>query len=208
MSDTRPDLSICLAAIRKDNWRRLYDSIVTSLTDKYTFELVFCGPHAELPEDMKDLKDVSCIVDFGCPTRAQQIACIAATGEYMAYTADDGWFYKDKLAECLDELKRDENSVALVTRYTEGGRDGLTDYTVGFHIPTRSPNYPSNYLIFNSAIFRTQLFKDLGGFDCRFESLPLSFTDFGVRVQRLEKKVTIASFLALSNFTDIFISQL
>ena len=45
------DLSVCLAAIRKDNWNRLYNSIVDSIGD-YTFELIFCGPHEELPEEL------------------------------------------------------------------------------------------------------------------------------------------------------------
>ena len=48
------DISVCLAAIRKDNWVRLYNSIKESVED-YTFELIFCGPHAELPVELQEL---------------------------------------------------------------------------------------------------------------------------------------------------------
>jgi hypothetical protein len=76
------DLSVCLAAIRKDNWPRLYNSIVGSVGD-YSFELIFCGPHAELPDELKDLENVSCIQDFGAPTRAQQLSMKNASGLLM-----------------------------------------------------------------------------------------------------------------------------
>jgi len=42
------DLSVCLAAIRKENWARLYNSVVKS-AGEYSFEMIFCGPHDELP---------------------------------------------------------------------------------------------------------------------------------------------------------------
>ena len=182
------DLSVCLAAIRKDNWPRLYNSIVGSVGD-YSFELIFCGPHAELPDELKDLENVSCIQDFGAPTRAQQLSMKNASGRYLTWTADDGWFLPYGLSECirqLDEISSEKK--CIVTQYIEGGSDGLGDpkagmYFMNFHEPVRSPFYPNNFLIFNSVVLPTQYFKDLGGFDCRFEACPMAFVDFGARAQ-------------------------
>ena len=183
------DLSVCLAAIRKDNWKRLYDSIVDSIGD-YTFELIFCGPHKELPAELSSLENVRCFQDFGAPTRAQQIAMGYAEGRYITWTADDGWFLKKGLQRCIEILDSQENDEkrCVVTQYVEGGSDGLGDpnrgmYCMNFHDPVRSPFYPNDFLIFNSVVLPTKYFKDLGGFDCRFEACPMAFVDFGARAQ-------------------------
>ena len=170
------DLSVCLAAIRKDNWKRLYDSIVNSIGD-YSFELIFCGPHKEPPEELANLDNVRCIQDFGPPTRAQQISMRDATGRYITWTADDGWFLEGGLEKCikqLDEMSAEKNGL---------GDPNSGMYCMNFHEPVRSPFYPNNYLIFNSVILPTQYFKELGGFDCRFEACPMAFVDFGARAQ-------------------------
>ncbi len=188
------DLSVCLAAIRRHNWKRLYDSIVSSMGD-YTFELIFCGPYEEGPEELKGLENVKYIQDFGAPTRAQQISMIAATGRYITWAADDGWYLPPgdnniTLAECIEELDTDiENPKrCLVTRYNEGVGDGLGDPNVGLyclntHRPVASPHYGNTFLIYNCAIMTTEYFLELGGFDCEFEACPMAFCDFGARAQ-------------------------
>ena len=182
------DISVCLAAIRKDNWERLYNSIVDSIGD-YTFELIFCGPHEELPEALQNLDNVRCIQDYGCPTRAQQISMKEAKGRYITWTADDGWFYKDGLKQCIDYLdEQPKDQKCIVTQYTEGGSDGLGDpsrgaYYINYHDPVRSSFYEDHFLIFNSVILETSVFHELGGFDCRFEACPMAFVDFGARAQ-------------------------
>jgi len=187
------DLSVCLAAIRKRNWVRLYNSIVASVGN-YSFELVFCGPHGELPEELRELDNVSCIVDFGSPTRAQQISMKNATGRYIAWTADDGWFSPGGLERCIKMLDEDpEEKSCIVTQYIEGGTDGLGAdnpdlrglkmYQINTHESARSPFYPDEYIIFNSVVIPTQYFKELGGFDCRFEVCAMAFVDFGARAQ-------------------------
>ena len=182
------DLSVCLAAIRKENWVRLYNSIEKSVGD-YTFELIFCGPHEEPPEELKNLENVKVIQDFGSPTRAQQISMADAAGRYITWAADDGWYLEGELKKCIDILDNQEGDrKCVVTQYIEGGSDGLGDpnrgmYCMNYHDPIRSPFYPNSFLIFNSAILPTQYFKDLGGFDCRFEVCPMAHADFGARAQ-------------------------
>lgn len=180
------DLSVCLAAIRKDNWSRLYNSIIKSVGD-YSFELIFCGPHSELPSELCGLDNVRCIQDFGSPTRAQQISMSHATGRYITWAADDGWFLDGGLANCIEQLdKSPSEKKCVVTQYNEGGRNGLGDlkmYCINSHNPVKSSFYPDSYLIFNSVVLSTKYFKDLGGFDCRFEACPMAFVDFGARAQ-------------------------
>tara|TARA_R100000008_G_scaffold86793_1_gene81654 strand:+ start:19277 stop:20146 length:870 start_codon:yes stop_codon:yes gene_type:complete len=184
------DLSVCLAAIRKHNWERLYESIIASIGD-YTFELILCGPHEELPDELQGLSNVSCIQDFGSPVRAQQMSMENVTGRYITWAADDGWFYEGGLEACinhLDSISNDSNKDCVVTQYVEGGKDGLGSvaegmYFVNNHLPIRSSYIPDHYLIFNSVIMHTSYFHELGGFDSTFEACPMAFVDFGVRAQ-------------------------
>ena len=191
------DLSVCLAAIRKENWPRLYNSIVESVKD-YSFELIFCGPHENLPDELKDLNNVSCIQDFGPPTRCQQISMLGAVGRYITWAADDGWFLPNKLFDCIEFLdSQEEEKKCVVTQYIEGGVHALGDpksgmYCMNFHDAIRSPFYPNHFLIFNSVVLPTQYFKDLGGFDCKYEVCPMAHADFGARAQLDGIKTTLA----------------
>ena len=97
------DLSICLAAIRKENWVRLHKSIVEAIKD-YSFELIFFGLPDRLLVWLQNFKNVSCIQDFGSPTRCQQLSMLNASGRYITWTADDGWFLPNKLSECIKFL--------------------------------------------------------------------------------------------------------
>ena len=198
------DISVCLSAIRKDNWVRLYNSIVESIGD-YTFELILCGPHKEPPDELKDLDNVSCIYDLGAPTRAQQISMKNASGRYVTWAADDGWFVPEihpcptcgfreggsqqrtiSLAECISELDAEPaEKKCVVAEYLEGGVNSIGHPMcfINRHAPVRSHLYPDDFLIFNCVIIPTQYFKDLGGFDCRFEACPMAFIDLGARAQ-------------------------
>jgi len=182
------DLSICLPAIRKENWTRLYESAITSV-GKYSFELIFCGPHKELPEELQELENVKCLQDFGCPTRAHQIACIEATGEFLTWCGDDGWFEPNMLEKCIDLLKDCPEPIkAVVPAYVEirdrSNEDGLGVYNCNYHEPIRSSFNPDHWLVFMSALVQTEQFKELGGFDCNLQVPGISIADFGIRYQR------------------------
>ena len=188
------DLSICLAAIRRHNWERLYNSIVDSIGD-YTFELIFCGPFDEGPEELKDKDNIKYIQDFGAPTRAQQLSMLGAQGRYITWAADDGWYLPPgpdnvTLSDLIAHLDADSENPkrCIVTRYNEGVGDGLGDperglYCLNTHLNARSQHYPNSFLIFNCAVLTTEYFLELGGFDCEFEVCPMAFCDFGARAQ-------------------------
>jgi len=177
------DISICTPTIRKEHWRRLYDSIVSSI-GKYKFELILCGPYCELDDYLNTKDNVVLIEDYGSPTRAQQKAVSTATGKYVTWAADDGWYYDKMLEKGLNILKEMDNKKAIVvSHYIEGNELALRNYTMNYHWPLRSVFYPDSFLIINVGIATLEYYKETGGLDCRFECTAMSHADWGARAQ-------------------------
>jgi hypothetical protein len=180
------NLSVCLAGIRKHNWKRLYDSIVTSLDGKYSFEMVICGPVSELPNDIRHESNVKLIKSYASPTVANHLAILEASGKYITWSADDGWFFSGKLADAIDQLKAANNKKAVyLAKYIEGGQVYSNDiFLLNYHDSTRSPYSDNAWLSFNVAIMQKTYYEELGGFDCRFEACPMAYADLATRAQR------------------------
>ena len=177
------DLSVCVPSIRKENWKRLYDSIVESIGD-HTFELILCGPYSDLTYYLESKKNVVLIEDYGSPTRAQQIAASRAQGKYVTWGADDGWYIPGKLDKCMSILKKwNVDNPILATHYVEGNELALRNYYMNFHEPIRSPYYPNNFLIINLGITTLDFYKETGGLDCEFEVTAMDHADWGARAQ-------------------------
>lgn len=191
------DLSVFLGGIRTENWKRLYDSIESSVGD-YTWELVICSPY-ELPDELKDKDNIKLIIDWGAPTRCYQIAGINCSGKYICYASDDGWFLGNELEKRLDKLENNPNEkYVIVTKYIEAGNDYPNwVYTLKMHDNLRYNTYPNHYVLFNVCLMHNKYFRALGGFDCQFEVCPLAFVDFGIRVQRDSQAVEM-------DYTNIF----
>lgn len=180
------DLSVCLAAIRPQYWKRLYDSIVASLEGRYSFELILCSPEKKLPVELLGKENIQLIQSFASPSVANQIAALSAKGTYIKWSADDGWYLPGKLANALDLLNKSTNPKRVwLGRYNEGQAVYGNDYFyLNRHEQTRSPHIPESYVLCNMVVLCTEYFKELGGFDCQFEVTPITHLDFGVRLQR------------------------
>jgi len=177
------DISICVPTIREQHWQRLYDSIVESI-GQYTFELILCGPYDELSDYLKNKNNVILIKDHGSPTRAQQIAVSKATGKYVTWAADDGWYYPKMLEKSINILNEMNNKKAvIVSHYIEGNELALRNYTMNYHWPLRSAFYPDSFLIINVGIASLEYYKETGGLDCKFECTAMSHADWGARAQ-------------------------
>ena len=177
------DISICVPTIRAQHWQRLYDSIVDSIGE-YTFELILCGPYDELDDYLKTKDNVILIKDYGSPTRAQQIAVSKATGHYVTWGADDGWYYPGMLEKSINILNAmDDRKAILVSHYIEGNELALRNYTMNYHEPLRSPFYPNEFLIINVGIASLEYYKETGGLDCKFEVTAMAHADWGARAQ-------------------------
>lgn len=201
----KPEISILLPAIRKENWDTLYDSICAST--KRHFELIICGPHS-LTDKLQSLSNVKYVKDFGSPTRASVIASLLAEGKLITWLADDAVMLPSALDQAIDALYSmgDDKKNVVITKYLEGTHGARKinqpDYYYringreGFRPCTYSPYIPDDWLIFNTAIMHREFFEDLGGLDCSFEHAAMADTDLAIRAQCAGAKVQITQILA------------
>jgi len=178
------DVSIIVPGIRKDRWVDLYNSIF--LSTKRNFELIIIGPYP-LPDELSDKSNVKYIQDYGNPTRASQIGAIEAKGKFLTWAADDGVFLDGALDRALDHLENKKNKSikdVVINSFVEAGdvNRNLQINVAYAHCSTR--HIPNNWYIFNVATMYTEYFKQIGGYDCRFEGTAVAHTDLAVRCQR------------------------
>tara|TARA_B100000214_G_scaffold369983_1_gene343933 strand:+ start:1541 stop:2335 length:795 start_codon:yes stop_codon:yes gene_type:complete len=188
---SRPKLSVILPGIRVRNWENFYDKLESSFNGE--FELIIISPY-NLPESLQVEDDVIHIQDWGSPARCQQIGLVNATGEYVTWGADDGYFLDDKLTEAVDLLEKSATSKKdIVTcKYIEGADTALYEdhmehdeyYKINFSNGLRSKYIPEEYWILNVGIVNTEYAKEIGGWDSRFDVTTLAHMDFAVRTQR------------------------
>lgn len=183
-------LSCLVPGIRTANWRKLYDSIGASCT-KYDWEVIFVGPYP-LPDNMKGLPNALWIEDWGSPIRCQQIALLAAQGEYVTWAADDGTFVPGALDIGFSFLHGHNGitnpKIVVSGKYTEGNGDtspmrGNDYYVLSNHDASGNMDYPKTYIMLNVGLVNRKLLYEIGGWDCSFEVCPMAYNDLAVRLQ-------------------------
>jgi len=171
-------LSIILPSIRPHNLDKLYHSIICDC-----FELIIISPY-DLPDCLKQYKNIKYVRDFGSPVRASQIGATLAEGKYITWMADDG-VYINSLDNIIKMLNNDDNTKNVVCcKYTEG--DGIVHNDNYYLLQNAYPYVScvkSNWWIFNLGIMHTSYFNSLGGWDCSFETTALSHADLALRAQ-------------------------
>lgn len=180
-------LSVICPGIRTNNWKRLYDSIGKSFSGLW--EVIFVGPY-DLPEELKGIKNIIYIKDWGTPIRAQQIGLCESEGKLITWAADDGEYLPGALDVGYAILANEDfNPMTLVMgKYTEGEGDtepmhGTEYYILSRHDASRSIFLPANYLMLNVGIVSREVLIDVGGWDCQFEVCPMSYNDLAIRLQ-------------------------
>ena len=176
-------LSVFLPTIRTHLLEKWYDSLCESC-NRHDFEVIFCGPF-DIPSTLTTKDNVKFIKDYGNPTRAAHLAALQAEGEYLYHTVDDILFYEGVVSEELDYI--DPSSVVAM-RYNEGvdhsGKELPFSY---WYAAIAYPNWPGvnqSWGIGIHFIMTTSMFRDYGGFDCRFEYLNHSTHDLLFRIQK------------------------
>jgi hypothetical protein len=195
---SKPEVSLILPSIRTERLPKLYESILTST--KRNFELVICGPNA-LPEELRDLRNVKYIKDYGSPVRASNIAAGACEGDVYTWLADDCLFFENSLDECLDRFYAmgDAKNNVLVAKYFEG-QEGSSEretlqpdsYFKIVNTPAGTAHIPADWWLFNIAFMRADFFNSLGGWDCEYEGTWASHADMAIRAQYLGANVQMA----------------
>src|SRR3990167_209175 len=153
-------LTILMAGFRKEKWNRVYKSIFDSTDGKVDFELVIVSPHSELPEELKDKKEILHFQDFGSPSRAAQIAGIKATGDILCFLmSDDCIFLPHTIEDSIGIFQSLEYNIknVLVCTYFEGPNKYLKNfqsneyYTLNYHKATKLDCLPNNWVGVNQA---------------------------------------------------------
>jgi hypothetical protein len=154
-------LSICLPAIRTHLWENFYQSIVSSVGE-HSWQLIMVGPN-DPPPFFNDKTNFKYIKDYGSPSRCGLIAASIAEGELMMWGSDDGIFTNNSIAACIEKPMHH-------------------DYWMAHHHPTLRV-VPEHYKILMVGMFKLEYFRELGGWDCRFEHLNMNTHDLSFRLQ-------------------------
>lgn len=178
-------LSICLPAHRTHLWEEYYQSAKDSVGDEFSWEMILVGPN-DPPETFTDRRNFKFLKDYGTPTRCAQIATSIAEGELMMWGSDDGIFVKDSINKAIklhDSIGRKD---VIALRFTEGrnyqGAPMHKDYWMASHHPTLRV-VPNHFKIVMVGMFKLDYFREIGGWDCRFEHLNMNSHDLSFRVQ-------------------------
>jgi len=202
----RYDLSIILPTVRP-NINNLNKFIygLERASKRYKWELIFVGPFI-LPDEIHKLYNVKYIKDFGCPSRALQIAAILAEGEYIAWTSDDSWIYENSLDVAIDYIASKNDTDIMMLRYIEGANHmgNPTDFgdfywtaeysfcRIGTEADWKLKGINPDWKCGTCNLLNTKYFKWLGGLDCRFEHSNFNVHDLLFRSQKNGGKVYLS----------------
>lgn len=184
------DLTLILPSIRPHLWDRFFRSFVRSVR-KHTYTIIIVGPVFPENKILDTNPDVIYLKSYSPPTRCAQIAALLAHSKYLCWVADDGIWFKNSLSQCIgamNDVSNDKDFMCM--RYYEGvdfsgnDRSQPIDYWMAHHHPTlRLPGIPKHYKLGLSNIYHLDYFRQIGGFDCRYEQLNMSTHDLAFRAQ-------------------------
>jgi len=181
------ELSICLPAIRPSYWPKLYESSLSACS-KYSFEIVFISPY-DLPSCLQNKNTVKHIRSYATSVRSAQVGSLSCEGRLIAIPADDGYFFPESFNKSIRLLRKSNSKDVVVLRYRESEnykcKEFPAEYWYARHHPVLNGlNIPHYYLHAMQPLMLLEYFKEIGGFDCRFEHLAFAAHDLSYRVQR------------------------
>jgi hypothetical protein len=122
-----------------------------------------------------------------------QRGLLAATGDWVMFTWDNGELVKNSIDEIfamLEEHEMDKN-VAIAGKYIEGilpvsqvYMASEIYYHITHHAGAWSPFIPDSYLLFNQGVVARETILRFGGLDCAFEAPSMALVDLAIRMQK------------------------
>lgn len=180
-------ISILIPSIRPHLLEGVYNSISKSFSGEW--ELILASPYP-LPKSLADKTNVVYIKDDGTPIRGRQRALLAATGEYICYSADDCSFYPNSLDIAYNTIKDKDYKTIILGKYREGEEvNSFMDTDSYYFLMTHDflkpimMNIPRDYKLLNTGLISRKLILEIGGFDCKFEACAMACVDLSIRVQ-------------------------
>ena len=197
------NVSLILPGIRTNNWYNFYQSALEACKE-FSFELVIVSPF-DLPKELVDLpyKNIKLIKDYGCPSRATQLAVLNAEGEFIYNCVDDGLFFQKSIDYALNYCYRFDYMDILNMRYREQQGGSGTQLPFDFwyawyHDELRLPGIKREWKISLHFLMRKALYLELGGVDCQFEYVNHGAHDLMFRIQELGGKIYDSSIEGLN----------
>lgn len=196
------DLTIIIPGIRTENWNALYQSTFASIGN-FTWEMIFIGPVK--PDFSAD--NLSYVEDYSTPARCVQIASIFAKGKFLVWASDDGVFTPNGLEYALNTLinSGQEMKNQIAVKYLEGpnfrGDESKMPndyYRAHHHASLRLAGIPDGYKIAPVGMCATDLFREIGGLDTRFEHINMCCHDLSFRIQRDGGEVLLSPTIVLN----------
>lgn len=182
-----PQISMIIPAIRPSLYQGVYDSFLNAWHG--TAEIIFISPY-DLPILKKVPRvDVRWFRDFGCPSRALQIGAINAKSDLLSFCTDDCIFDSDTMNKAYRTYQKADNyKTVVVCKYTESDHWSkwmLTPwyYYAWYHADFHHFNIPFHFKLFMNGLVSKKLFKETGGFDCKYESMAYCYNDWSMRAQ-------------------------
>ncbi len=186
-------LSVLVPSIRPQNLLRLYDSILSACS--YDFEMVVASPFP-LPDDMK-FDNVKLVHTMRAPLAAQQEALTHASGEYISWASDDGYYLPGSIDISFRLLEGKDYKTVIMGKYQEGERknDHMEKddyYILNNHHGSQAYFLPENMFMLNCGIISRQILLELGGWDSKnFWVCPIGYNDLAIRLQKYGCKFII-----------------
>ena len=113
------DLSVILPGIRVDRWNDLYKSFKESFHGKG--EMIIVSPY-DLPENLRNEKDIKLVHSFRSPSACYQIAHEASSGKWISWSADDCTYLPNSLDNAFEIIKNNnfDPKTIVTAKYLEG----------------------------------------------------------------------------------------
>jgi hypothetical protein len=182
-------LSLIVPSINSDKWININEYMKVACK-KYLYEIIGVGP--KFPDQsLESIKNFKFLRDFGCPSRAFQLATMIAEGEYIAWCSDDSKIIENSIDECIAFFDNNmtEND-AMTLRYSEGenytgNQHNEELYWIGFtHTDLKQPGVHRDWKIAPLFMIRKSLYYKHGGLDCRFEHINMNTHDLMFAIQK------------------------
>ncbi len=187
------DISIVCPGIRAENWEKIYQELTRELD---SFEFIIVGPTIPSETLLKN-SNVTYIECYGHPTYCVQIASYIAAGKLFTWLSDDITIYTNGLKELIAQfdltINRNDEFVVRYVEIPQHGSPNMPDayWTAHFHASLRLSGIPITRHIAPVGLLTLSRFKQLGGFDCRFNHINMSCIDLSLRIQQDGNQVII-----------------
>jgi len=192
-------LTVLLSAIRQDRWVGVYESIKKAFSGTWELIIVTDRP---IPPELSQKENIRWIYSQRSPIQKQQEGLCQAKGEWVTWMSDDSLWEPNALDEIFKNIKGLNYKQFLVMKYLEGPEfyfppehykrwgyrtnyDFMKSdayYMCRTHDSSNFPFVPKNTPIISISLVSLRVLKEIGGWDCIFQTLAIGNDDLSIRL--------------------------